>query len=285
MRRAFTLVECLTGLAIMAILLGLLLPAVQRAREAANRARCGNHLRQIALAWHAHDAVTGALPGGGLGWMYPPDYAAPGSPLAGPAQRGGWGFQLLPFIEQDNAWLQTGAPTVADCQRRAIGHVVPLYFCPARGAPRSFVVKANYGPPGTYPHAQADYAAAAGTNWEAGDGAATPVAGRPLAAFVDGTSNTLLLGEKFLARSTGPQHDDNEGYTAGWDVDTIRFASRAFPPATAPGETSRFRFGGPHPGGVMMAMADGSIRLVPYSLSPTVWQALSTVAGGEPGTP
>ena len=284
-RRGFTLVEILTVLAIIGVLTGLLVPAVQRAREVANRARCGNNLRQIVLACHTHEDATGALPGGGLGWMYPPDFAAPGVPLVGSGQRAGWAFQVLPFLEQDNAWRQAGAPTVADCQRQAIGHFVPLYFCPTRGRPRSFTMNAYYGPPGVYPHAQTDYAAGGGTDWGANDGAAVPVTGRQLASFSDGTSNTLYIGEKFLARAAGPQPDDNEGYTVGWDVDTIRFAGQAFPPASVPDGTSRFRFGGPHPGGVVMAMADGSVRLVPFGVVPAVWQALSTVAGGEPETP
>ena len=95
-RIAFTLIELLVVIAIIAILVGLLLPAVQKIREAANRVRCANHLKQMGLAFHNHHDTYKILPSGGWGWGWVGD-ATQG---VGPQQPGGWLFHILPFIEQ-----------------------------------------------------------------------------------------------------------------------------------------------------------------------------------------
>jgi prepilin-type N-terminal cleavage/methylation domain-containing protein len=267
-RKGFTLVELLVVIAIIGLLVGLLLPAVQKCREAANRLKCSNNLKQIGLAWHLHHDATDTFPGGGLGWMYAPDFASPGVPLTAPNQRAGWAFQVLPYLEQEGAWRGGGGRDVAECQRRAIAQVVGGYFCPSRGRPRAYQHGAWYGPPGTYAHAQTDYAANGGTDWDKNDGALVRLNGLPLAAFGRGSSNTILAGEKYLDRRQPPLGaDDNEGYTAGWDVDTVRLAGPAYPLATRTDSTSRFRFGGPHPGVCQFVMGDGSVRALSLDTS------------------
>jgi prepilin-type N-terminal cleavage/methylation domain-containing protein len=200
-RRAFTLIELLVVLAIIAILIGLLLPAVQRVREAASRVKCHNNLKQLAIGLHNCHDVHGHLPSGGWGWSWV------GDPDRGVGRRqpGGWTFSVLPFIEQEAlARLGAGLPhaqkVVTNTERELTA--LAVFICPSRRTTKVGPFAAT-NPPGSAESwrnltndggmsARSDYAAtASNTQWR--DYAAGP----PDFASGDGNSwwSTTVSGQ------------------------------------------------------------------------------------------
>jgi len=288
-RSGFTLVELLVVIAIIGILVALLLPAVQAAREAARRTHCLNNLKQLSLAAHNHHDTYDFLPSGGLGWWYHATFVGSSPATAAKSQGMGWGYQILPWLEQRALWEgETGASiTPLDISIKAIQTPVPAFFCPSRRQPETLPATADwYTVPNsgqTYPHAPTDYAASCGTNLGAIIHGGSPPIG--FAAISDGTSNVLMLGEKRMDVSYLGQYqsDDNEGYTSGWDHDTVRWTDRAPRPdhrlRTGWGEQ---RFGSSHPGGFHVALVDGSVRFLSYTIDPNLFYRLGQRNDGLP---
>jgi prepilin-type N-terminal cleavage/methylation domain-containing protein len=279
-RGAFTLVELLVVIAIMGVLIGLLLPAVQKVREAASRVTCQNNLRQLGIAFHHHHDALGCFPSGGWNWFTPPNYVT-GQPLTGGQQQAGWGFQVLPFIEQDNVWYGSGAQNDLGRALVAVGTPTKLYFCPSRRGMQTVVyAETEYFNGMEVTRALCDYAA---SNLE-NNGVVQQFTPTHFADILDGASNTLMLGEKRLNLSYlgQPQPDDNIGYTAGFDNDTVRSTNR--PPApdyrNAMGNGGD-RFGSSHPGCFNAVLADGHVRPIFYTIDPTVFRYLGDERDGQ----
>ncbi|VTR93237.1 Uncharacterized protein OS=Planctomyces limnophilus (strain ATCC 43296 / DSM 3776 / IFAM 1008 / 290) GN=Plim_3197 PE=4 SV=1: N_methyl_2: SBP_bac_10 [Gemmata massiliana] len=305
--RAFTLIELLVVIAIIAILIGLLLPAVQKVRAAAARMKCANNLKQIGLGVHNYESVYQRI-------VPTRDW---------PTFKGGWLVSLLPYIEQtalsqsiqntpgangapDPTYQNGGMDTAPFCST-----IVPTYVCPAE--PRnggSFMTNPGVltGSGDGVAHALTDYVAVYGYSWK--DELATHIGmmfvpeaptsppRRTFGAVTDGLSNTVMVGEK------PPIADLGWGWwTAGrrdvlWGTasqDNVRIATtdqNGAPCVPAPHYFKAPLAGGVsnpcnanhfyslHDGGANWVFGDGSVRFLSYSAA-GVLPALSSMAGGE----
>jgi len=287
-RFAFTLVELLVAIAVIGLLLALLLPAVQMAREAARRTQCKNNLKQIGLAFQLHEDQWRLLPTAGGDWGSAPTYIN-GQPATGVKQMAGWGYQILPYIDGQAAWKGGDGTTDNQRQRIAVGTAFPVFFCPSRRSPATFTYSDGYisqSGQDLVTHALCDYAS---NNLNDGTGAIQGILfGSPLGIRdqLDGTSTTLLVAEKRMNRFWFGQSrsDDNEGYTGADDWDMMRSANLKPAPDTneETSENGYGEFGSSHRSGFNVLFVDGSVRHLSYQIDQTLFSRLGTRNDGQP---
>lgn len=313
-KRGFTLVELLVVITIIGILIALLLPAVQAAREAARRLQCQNHLKQLALGSLTHENIHGHLPTGGweVRWTGDPDFGF------SEKQPGGWLYNVLPYIEQEglhdlgagSVW-NSSAKFTANAKR--IVTALTTFHCPSRrpavplaredgyygqlfngsshitiwavsdyGANGGGGISMEVDPPGqqfydavTTPDAAASYT---GWNTQIFNGVIFHRSMITMADITDGSSNTFLVGEQYLCADyyfTAEGAGNDQGWCTGFADNNGRFVGvNCMPFQDTPGMDTGWIFGSAHANGFHMAFCDGSVQQISYSIDPKAYWCL-----------
>jgi prepilin-type N-terminal cleavage/methylation domain-containing protein/prepilin-type processing-associated H-X9-DG protein len=278
-RSGFTLIELLVVIAIIAVLIGLLVPAVQKVREAANRADCSNNLKQIGLGLHNHHSVLNRFPRPRLDQVTITVYK-------------GWLFQLLPYIEEDNLYRMGNINNTQFNVAQATP--VKTYSCPSDGrAGTDGKVTINTGQ--TFDAGMTWYVGVLGSIGHLPDSLVptqswgifqSNTKGVRIADITDGTSNTLAVGER------PPSADMVWGHWAWSDYDNFLATQNfinAYPNCITPGifrqgnifdNCDSNHFWSMHTNGANWLFGDGSVRFMPYSAS-ALTIPLATRAGSE----
>jgi type II secretory pathway pseudopilin PulG len=297
----------LVVIAIIIVLIGLLLPAVQKARESANITTCKNNLKQIGLAFMNHVTERGHFPPGGkaTGGV---TFASEGVPDVGTKQKGGWGFNILPYLEAGNTYRGGGGANPSDCSKNVVGTPNKVFFCPSRRlpmvidyssppSPSGFLTDMGLSSSAVIKTALCDYAASnrsSTTDGNAGTGVVRMTYGKPeniikARDVTNGLSNTLMVGEKRmnLAHLGQQQQDDNQGYAVGFDEDTVRYHFVAPLPdenivGGGYGEDGHVEFGSSHVAGFNAVFADGSVHRISYTIPASVLTQMGDIANKTP---
>jgi len=270
--RGFTLIELLVVIAIIGILVGLLLPAIQNARESARRAQCKNNLRNIGVALHGFHDVNGRLPSG---WVADAPNGEPGW---------GWGAYLLHYLEQDSLFdneihlnHHIDEPQNATARRT----VIPIFLCPSDASPgRRFMLASHHS--GVMEVGRSNYAGVFGTEEiedapSSGDGLFFHNSDVAFRGILDGLSNTVAVGE----RSSKLDGTTWVGMIHGAHDAMARVVGSC--DHTPNDEHLHFEdFSSYHPAGANFVLADASVRLISDDIDLAVYHALATRSGGEP---
>jgi prepilin-type N-terminal cleavage/methylation domain-containing protein/prepilin-type processing-associated H-X9-DG protein len=304
-RLAFTLIELLVVIAIIGVLVALLLPAVQKVREAAARTACANNLKQIALAVHQHHDAYNNFPRNGSRYLG-------GSGTCCTEYSWSWLARLLPHLEQDALYKQAGIDTASMKGNPLIAQTIKIFYCPSDNAlhetPSTDRTDAwiwDNAPVGL-----TNYKGVSGSNWCWGDYPFSGTNGScdcfyqngtgkgdgifyrtdilfslTLSQITDGTSNTFMVGED--VPSVSPW--------CSWSYSNHAVGTCAIPPnINLDGKyglpptwnwENTYSFRSRHPGGLQFAFADGSVRFVRQSIPLAIYRALSTIQGNEVASP
>ncbi|HEY2413021.1 MAG TPA: DUF1559 domain-containing protein [Pirellulaceae bacterium] len=317
LRRAFTLVELLVVIAIIGVLVALLLPAVQAAREAARRMQCGNKLKQLTLASHNIVDVTGAYPSGHrVVWN--------GTANSGTYYRN-WAIQLLPFIELQALYNQYDDTVINQHPNNKFvrEQYVPAYVCPSELKPKRLLTPETQAPAGGAGNIQymlSNYRAMSGVsndpvnnygwsgyptevlfNFNLGAGsrgimhtdwAGSPAPAERIACITDGTSNTIIYGE-YTTKTHNPTlaglsravfwADSFNLYDHGSaeKYSAILIADYDLCSTKIGANFCKYAWGSYHPNILMFAFGDGSVRPVPLNIDMTLFTYLATIGNGE----
>jgi prepilin-type N-terminal cleavage/methylation domain-containing protein len=297
--RGFTLVELLVVIAIIGILVALLLPAVQAAREAARRMSCSNNLKQIGLGLHNYHDTHKRFPPGGITQ----------GPCCGTPSYSTWTIMLLPFVEQQNLADQYNNKVYNEDPANQFVReaVVEIYNCPS-DFHAGTLGKPESGPGAALDYRRGSYRAMGGRTdgsgwWDNADHVnlnpawkgvlhtvgTGQLTSETMASITDGTANTLAVGE--YTTRTNPARGTFWAYTY-----TSYNSSNALPEARtiladynkcvaingAGGSNACKRsWGSFHPGGMQFLLCDGSSRFLASTIDMYVWVSLATIAGGE----
>ncbi|UBM38870.1 DUF1559 domain-containing protein [Bremerella sp. TYQ1] len=297
-RRGFTLVELLVVIAIIGILIALLLPAVQQAREAARRMQCSNNLKQMGLACHNYmDTSQGAFPPGSYYKLQ-----------SGQWDKHGWAVAILPFIEQNalyDAYDFSVAPLAAfheDIRRTVIdGYICPSYNGPSTSESSSLfkdgALLTYQGVAGVYYNDSTldqNLPGNAGNGMITSNGAFRINGERRAAEIVDGLSNTIMIGDYIHADRTGA-NSGKPGNVRCWIMGTTDVAKGALYNVKIIYEDTinsrrdrndgiafnHLPFSSQHPGGANFVAADGSVHFLPETINFDVYRAVATINGSE----